>query len=237
MRPASQSSPEPVERTPRPPSTPGRRAKPADRAAEQKAFLDDVAKRLNVTRDQLDAAIKGAAEARIDAAVAAGKLTKEQGEEAKKRLADGGAAARPGLGSAAGRAAGGGPVARAVPVAAARRSAGFGLDGAAAYLGLTEDKLREQLEAGKSLADVAKAQNKDVAGLKAALKAAITKQLDQAVKDRHLTEAQKTEMLAEIDARLDEIVNSTRPEGRGPGPASPLADAIRERRGRSAARA
>ena len=80
-------------------STPGTAAKPADRAAEQKAFLDDVAKRLNVTRDQLDAAIKGAAEARIDAAVAAGKLTKEQGDEAKKRLASGGSpllgAARP----------------------------------------------------------------------------------------------------------------------------------------------
>src|SRR5689334_12862264 len=64
-------------------------AKPADLAAEQKAFLDDVAKRLNVTRDQLDAAVKGAAEARIDAAVAAGKLTKEQGDEAKKRLDSG----------------------------------------------------------------------------------------------------------------------------------------------------
>src|SRR3954465_15061431 len=69
--------------------SPGTAAKPADRAAEQKAFLDDVAKRLNVTRDQLDAAIKGAAEARIDAAVAAGKLTKEQGDGAKKRLAAG----------------------------------------------------------------------------------------------------------------------------------------------------
>ena len=76
----------------------GTAAKPADHAAEQKAFLDDVAKRLNVTRDQLDAAIKGAAEARIDAAVAAGKLTKEQGDEAKKRLATAAAAARrPGL--------------------------------------------------------------------------------------------------------------------------------------------
>src|SRR3954454_19599716 len=75
----------------------GSAAKPADHAAEQKAFLDDLAKRLNVTRDQLDAAIKGAAEARIDAAVAAGKLTKEQGDEAKKRL-ESGALPVPGLG-------------------------------------------------------------------------------------------------------------------------------------------
>src|SRR3954471_23539675 len=78
-------------------SPPGAAAKPADHAAEQKAFLDDVAKRLNVTRDQLDAAIKGAAEARIDAAVAAGKLTKAQGDEAKKRL-ESGALPVPGLG-------------------------------------------------------------------------------------------------------------------------------------------
>src|ERR1700709_1460237 len=64
-------------------------AKPPDRAAEQKAFLDDVAKRLNVTSDALTAAIKGAAAARIDAAVAAGTMTKAQGDEAKKRLDSG----------------------------------------------------------------------------------------------------------------------------------------------------
>src|ERR1700754_547536 len=70
--------------------------KPADFQAQEKAFLDDLAKRLNVTCDQLDTAIKGAAEARIDAAVAAGTLTKEQGDELKKRLASGGV---PGLGA------------------------------------------------------------------------------------------------------------------------------------------
>src|SRR3954451_10482370 len=69
--------------------------KPADFKVEEKAFLDDLAKRLNVTRDQLDAAIKGAAEARIDAAVAAGKLTKEQADQLKKGLANG----VPGLGA------------------------------------------------------------------------------------------------------------------------------------------
>ncbi len=185
------------------------KTKPAasvDLGAEQKAFLDDVAKRLNVTRDQLDAAIKGAAEARIDAAVAAGKLTKEQGEAAKKRLD----ARAPlfGAGPILGGPRGGkfGPHGRI----------GFGLDAAAKYLGLTEAQLHEQLRDGKSLADVAKAQNKSVDGLMAVLKIALTAKLDQAVKDKHLTEAQKTRILAGIDARLDDIVNNTRPAGPGP---------------------
>ena len=106
---------------------PGPRRSPADRAAEQKAFLDDVAKRLNVTRDQLDAAVKGAAEARIDAAVAAGKLTKEQGDAAKKRLASGGvrcSAARPRRRSA--RRPGGPGFGHGGP---RLRTSGFGLDG------------------------------------------------------------------------------------------------------------
>ena len=130
--------------------TPQVTQKPADHAAEQKAFLDDVAKRLNVTRDQLDAAVKGAAEARIDAAVAAGKLTKEQGDAAKKRLANG----LPTLG---------GPgIPRRQVGAAPRRPRragvghrgfgfGFGFEGAADYLGLTEAQLREQL-AGRQVA-------------------------------------------------------------------------------------
>jgi hypothetical protein len=190
---------------------PGNATKPVDRAAQQKAFLDDVAKRLNVGRDQLDAAIKGAAEARIDAAVAAGTLTKEQGEAAKKRLANGvPLLGGPGL-LGAGKLGGHGPRG---PGAPGHRGGFFlpGFDGAAEYLGLTEEQLREQLKDGKSLADVAKAQNKDVAGLKAALKTALTERLDEAVKDGHLTEAQKTKMLADIDSRLDDLINGTLPE-------------------------
>ena len=112
----------------------------ADSAAEQKAFLDDVAKRLNVTRDQLDAALKGAAEARIDAAVAAGKLTKEQGEAAKQRLARGRAAParprrRPRFGG--GPRGGGGPVTAAPASAAPASGSGSArsAEGAAKYLG------------------------------------------------------------------------------------------------------
>jgi hypothetical protein len=183
-------------------------AKPADHAAEQKAFLDDVAKRLNVTRDQLDAAVKGAAEARIDAAVAAGRLTKEQGDEAKKRLAAGGVPllGGPGLG---GGPRGGGP---GFGHGGRGLFGGFGLDAAATYLGLSEDALRTQMESGKTLADIAKAQNKDVAGLKAAMKAAITKNLDQAVTDKKLTAEQRTKILADVDERLDDIINRTAPK-------------------------
>ena len=123
--------------------------------------------------------MKGAAEDRIDAAVAAGTLTKEQGDAAKKRIESGDAAC-----SAAGFGFGGPAAARAargpaVPAAGPggprlrlRRRQSLGA--AATYLGLTDDALRTQLESGKSLADVAKAQNKDVAGLKAAMKTAIT---------------------------------------------------------------
>ena len=181
-------------------------AKPADRAAEQKAFFDDVAKRLNVTRDQLDAAIKGAAEARIDAAVAAGRMTKEQGEAAKKALGGRGVPLL-GPGILGGRPGGhGGPGARGFGF-----GFGPGLDGAADYLGLTEAQLREQIRDGKSLADVAKAQNKSVDGLKAALKAKITERLDQAVKDGHLTADQRTKALANVDQMLDDVIDGKPP--------------------------
>lgn len=186
----------------------------ADRAAEQKAFLDDVAKRLNVTRDQLDTALKGAAEARIDAAVAAGKLTKEQGEAAKQRLSSGGALL-PGLGPIIGgkgpKGPGGGPG------FGGRGGHGFGFfggaEGAAEYLGITEAQLREQLRDGKSLADIAKATNgKTVEGLKAAIKADATERLDQAVKAGHLTQAQRDKIAADLDERIDDIVNLTPPD-------------------------
>jgi hypothetical protein len=171
-------------------------------AAEQKAFLDDVAKRLNVTRDQLDVAVKGAAEARIDAAVKDGRLTQEQGEAAKKRLADG----LPLLGGHTFGGKPGHPGGRHM-----RFGFGVGFEGAADYLGLSEAQLREQLRDGKSLADVAKARNKDVAGLKAALKAKLTARLDEAVKDGHLSADERTQILENADDRLDDLIEGSPP--------------------------
>ena len=109
----------------------------------------------------------------------------------------------------------------AVPVTAVPASVGpgFGMglslesaEGAAKYLGITTAQLHEQIRDGKSLADVAKANNKSVDGLKAAIKDAATKRLDEAVKDGKLTQAQRDEMAATLDERIDDIVNLTPPD-------------------------
>src|SRR4051794_8530332 len=52
----------------------------------REAFLGDVAKRLNVTPQKLNDAIKGAFEDRLDAAVKAGKLTQAQADQIKKKV-------------------------------------------------------------------------------------------------------------------------------------------------------
>jgi hypothetical protein len=185
-------------------STPAR----PDRAAEQTAFLDDLAGRLHVSRDQLDAAIKGAAQDRIDAAVAAGRLTKEQGDALKQRIEQ--ANGLPLLGPGLGAPGPGGP-----PFKRFRPGLGFGMrpgvDGAAKYLGMTERQLFDALRGGKSLADVAKDKGKSVDGLKAALKAAETARLDRAVKAGRLTAAERTRILSDLDQRLDDLVNHAPP--------------------------
>jgi len=173
---------------------------------DRDAFLNDVAKRLNVTPEQLKAAIKGAADARIDQAVKDGKITQEQGDELKQRAAGGGLpflGPGPGLGRHGGF---GGP---GFGGPGFGRHVGASLDAAAKYLGLTEEQLRTQLASGKSLADVAKDKGKSVDDLKKAMTADLQAKLDQAVKDKKLTQAQADEILKETNDRLDDLVNDT----------------------------
>ena len=167
---------------------------------DQQAFLNDAAKRLNVTPAELKAALKGARDDQIDAAVAAGKLTKEQADAMKQRSAQGG-----------------------LPLFGGGHHGGFGhhgppaLDAAATYLGMTEAELHAQLETGKSLADVAKAKGKSVDGLEKALAAEMKKTLDAAVKAGKLTQAQANEMQARMTEHLNDLVNETGRGGHGRG--------------------
>jgi hypothetical protein len=92
---------------------------------------------------------------------------------------------------------------------------------AAAYLGLSQDQLRAQLTAGKSLAEVAAARGKAVSGLKNAILAAGTSQVNASTV---LTAAQKAALVSWLKDNLDTIVNATLPAGLGwpglgwPGP-------------------
>jgi hypothetical protein len=73
----------------------------------------------------------------------------------------------------------------------------------AGYLGLSQDRLRSELESGKSLADVAHAQGKPVSGLKDAMLAAVTSQINASSK---LTAGQKAAAISDVKSHLDEIV-------------------------------
>jgi uncharacterized coiled-coil protein SlyX len=89
------------------------------------------------------------------------------------------------------------------------------LDAAASFLGLTAAELKSQLVAGKTLAQVATDRNKSVADLVAALKAAEVKKLDAAVAAGRLTAAQEATIVAGLTQRLTDLVNRTKPVGRG----------------------
>jgi hypothetical protein len=73
---------------------------------------------------------------------------------------------------------------------------------AATYLGLTTDALRTQLASGKSLADVANAQNKSVSGLEAALFANLKSDLDADVTAGRITSDRETQILANAKTQI-----------------------------------
>ena len=90
---------------------------------------------------------------------------------------------------------------------------------AATYLGLDGKALCDQLKAGKTLADVAAAQNKSVDGLKQAIYDDAKSHMDKAVADGKLTSDQETARLSDLQSHLDDIVNKTPPaHPHGPPP-------------------
>jgi hypothetical protein len=191
-----------------------------DREKEREAFLGDAAQRLDTTPEKLDEALKQAALARVDAAVRAGRLTEEQGEEIKQRIEERGVPLLGGPHGGPGFHHRGGPPP--------------GMEAAAEYLGLEPEKLREQLMDGKSLADVAEDRDKSVDGLKRAMEKAIRADVEKAVDDGRLTRRQADRILEGLASRIDEKVERSGgprgPHGRGgpgfgPPPGGPPPDA------------
>ena len=178
-----------------------------DPKATQQAIINDAAGQLGVTPTKLTDALKKAVENQIDAAVTAGTITKAQGDALKARVEAGdlplfagphrGFDGPHGFGGPGGPH--GGPFHR-------------GLDAAATYLGLTEDQLHQQLESGKTLAQVAKDQGKTVDGLVTALTKDAQQKADAAVKAGRLTQAQADQMLKDLQSRVTDLVNGRFPD-------------------------
>jgi polyhydroxyalkanoate synthesis regulator phasin len=193
-------------------------------------FIGDVAQRLGISKDKLENAIDDATIARIDAAVADGKLTKEQGEELKKRVRSGdGPVILPGFGGPDFR----GPELGIGPPGIGPHEKGFfgGFDlmeKAADYLGVDAADLRKELSDGKSLADVAKDKGKSVNGLKQSLRDSIRGSADKAVEDGKLTKEQADRIVKGLSAGVDDLVEGGRFEFHfrtGPGRLPPPGDA------------
>ena len=186
--------------------TAGAVAATGDHAKQETAVLSDAAKRLETTPEKLRAALAAAEDAQLDAQVKAGTLTQTQADEIKAR--------RKASGSVLGHL--GGPGGRGHHGGRGPGGGGTSSPTAAKALGITRAELREQLEAGKTLAQIAKAEGKSLASVKAALKAELTKRVDADVKAKRITAAQRTEILNRFDERFDEAANRVH-TGRGPG--------------------
>jgi hypothetical protein len=164
----------------------------------RQAYVDDVAKRLNVSPGALTAAMKAAGLDRIQAAVAAGRISQSEADGLKQRIEHGGG----------------------VPFFGHRfgRDRGAGSHGVAAqYLGISAATLRSDLESGKSLAQIASSTpGKSVEGLKAAIVSAKKAWLDQAVSRGSITSQQEQERLSKVSSRIEALLQRTgRPsEGR-----------------------
>ncbi len=169
----------------------------------RQAYIDDVAKHLNVSPSALTAAMKAAGNDQIEAAVAAGRITQSQADALKQRAQHGGG----------------------VPFLGHRFDHG-GLGGhgvAAQYLGISAATLRSELQSGKSLAQIASSTpGKSVEGLKAAIVSAAKTRLENAASSGLITSQQEQERLSNLSSRVEALLQRTglgRPyRGSGFGP-------------------
>jgi hypothetical protein len=194
------------------------------RKAEQ-SVLEDAAKRLNVSPEDLRSALGAAEDAQLDRAVKEGRITRAQADELQARRRDSGRVLGLGHRGPGGRGPG-------RPGGFPHHGPGRVLGAAADALGISERRLLAQLRDGRSLADVARARGKELGDVKAAITAAVRDDLEAAVKAGRLTDAERDRMQQELDEHVDELARRSfrGPRGEhhhhhhpdGPGPGGPF---------------
>jgi uncharacterized protein (DUF433 family) len=180
----------------------------------EQAILNDAAKRLGVSPEDLENALAKAEDAQLDEAVKNGDLTKELADAIKQRRRRSGRVlgmpgGPPGFGPGlAFGFKGHGPFPAIGP--------GGVLDAVADKLGISVKELFSELRDGKTLEQIAKAHGKSLEDVNDAAKEALGKRLDEAVKDGDLTRKQADEILARLPDLIHDL--GIGPGFRGPGP-------------------
>jgi polyhydroxyalkanoate synthesis regulator phasin len=142
----------------------------------------------------------------VDEAVEAGRLSEEEGERLKDRLDSGRLPlVLPDLERFAVPFGGRG---FDLPDGGPRFTFGqlVDLDTAAAYLGVSETELRDELSDGNSLADVAREEDKSVEGLVDELTDDAERRIEQAVEDGRLSESAASRLEEDLEERIRERV-------------------------------
>ncbi len=101
---------------------------------------------------------------------------------------------------------------------------GPGLDAAAEALGLTTDALRQQLEAGSTIAEVAQTAGVDPQTVIDAMVADLAAHLDEEVASGEHTQEEADQKMADATERITDMVNNGRPERPADAPAPDAAD-------------
>ena len=95
-----------------------------------------------------------------------------------------------------------------------------GFEAAAEAIGIEPSALRDALQDGQTIAEVAEANGVDPADVIAAMVADAQERIAQAVTDGHITQEEADERLADLEQRMTDIVNGEielRPGGPGRG--------------------
>jgi hypothetical protein len=151
-----------------------------------------IADALGITVDQYDAAVDSARADVLEQAVEEGILTQEQAERIGDRVQEG---FGPFFGG--GRLFGGGPSLRGRmgPMGGVRELHVVAAD----ELGMTQEELRDELLAGKSIAELAEEKNVDLQTITDAFLAVVNENLVEAVEDGYITQEQADQMLEHME--------------------------------------
>jgi hypothetical protein len=179
-------------------------------------FTQHVASNLGKSQSQVQKAISDAVNQTIDDAVKNGDLTQSQANAIKARVgASGGQACAGGLRGLPGIGRGG--------FGAFPRAGAGSLDEIARALGISTTELRQDLQSGKTVKDVAASKGMDEAAFRGKLASVTKTDLDQQVKAGNLTQKQEDSVLQRIQSGTLPLWDRPRlhlPERPGPG-ASP----------------